>query len=105
MVKLSASKIKTLGTCSWLYQASYVTKLPRTGNDGSMRGTCVHLLLEVLLNPRHRHHFDKIYISGLISASPACERLIRKTMKKEGLKDRFEEHYKMINDFVIVALG
>ena len=35
---LSASRIKTLETCSWVYWNNYHTKVPQRSNDGSDRG-------------------------------------------------------------------
>jgi hypothetical protein len=106
MVVLSASKIKTLNTCSWLFYCNYHLKTPRTSNDGARRGTVTHLLLECLLNPRHKHHYDTILNKG-ITASKACERLVRKSMKKEGIVQTLEgeDHFQMICDFVNVALN
>jgi len=34
---LSASRIKTLETCSWVYWNNYHAKIPQTQNDGSLR--------------------------------------------------------------------
>jgi len=57
---LSASKIKTLNTCSWTYHTSYVLKLPRTSNTGSNLGTITHEILECLQNKRHRKHYNQL---------------------------------------------
>ena len=37
LVRLSASRIKTLQSCSWSYYSNYVLKLPQTNNSGAMR--------------------------------------------------------------------
>lgn len=102
MVTLSASKLKKLEFCSWSFNCDYIIKLPRTSNDGARRGTVTHLILEVLLNPRHRKHYDTVSKYGL-KKDPACERLVRKTMKKEGVAG--EENFDMINDFIITGLN
>ena len=50
---LSASRIKTLQTCSWQYWCKYHLKLPDRSNEGSLRGTICHAI------------FDKYYINIL----------------------------------------
>jgi len=57
---LSASRIKTLETCSWVYWNNYHTKVPQSQNDGALRGTICHTIFELLLSPKHKNHFDKI---------------------------------------------
>jgi len=42
---LSASRIKTAQSCSWLYWSKYKLKLPENGNDGARRGTVCHNVL------------------------------------------------------------
>ena len=59
-VKLSASRIDTYKICSWLYYAQYIQKIPRSTNDGAKRGDVSHIVLECLLNPRHRYKVEKI---------------------------------------------
>ena len=76
MNKLSASRIKVAQTCSWLYWAKYVLKLPDRSNDGAKRGTICHLVFECLGNPRHKHHFKKIVKSKDVFASKAVRVLI-----------------------------
>jgi len=56
----------------------------------------------MLLNPRHRHHFDLVKNAGL-QHSTACERLVRKSMKREGLTK--EDDFFLICEFVDVAVN
>jgi hypothetical protein len=49
---LSASRIKTLETCSWVYWLNYHAKVPQSQNDGALRGTICHTIFELLLNKR-----------------------------------------------------
>lgn len=102
MIKLSASKVKTLNTCSWIFNCQYVLKMPRTSNDGARRGTVTHLVLECLQNPRHKKHYDKVSKFGVGTGS-AVEKLIRKSMKREGCSG--EENYGMICEFLAVGLN
>jgi hypothetical protein len=101
-VILSASRIKTLETCSWSYWCSYHLKLPQKENSGAMRGTICHLIFECLLNERHKKHFHAIMESGSVSESEPIKRLIKKHCKKKNLND---EDYKMINDMILVGLS
>ena len=57
-IRLSASKIKTLDSCSWLFFSKYHLKVPDTTNDGASRGTIVHLIFELLLKPKHKKKWD-----------------------------------------------
>ena len=61
-VRLSASRLKTLQSCTWLYYCKYILKLPDTTNSGALRGTHIHLILEILQNPRHKKHFNYLTI-------------------------------------------
>ena len=85
LIKLSASRIKTLQTCSWTYYCNYVLKLPQKNNSGAMRGTIAHLIFEVLGNPRHAHYIKKIAKQKTCLKQKAIFRLIIKTAEKEGL--------------------
>lgn len=57
---LSASRIKTLETCSWVYWNNYHTKVPQSQNDGALRGTICHTIFELLLNKRHLKNYKRI---------------------------------------------
>jgi hypothetical protein len=85
LVKLSASRIKTLQSCSWTYYCNYNLKLPQKNNSGAMRGTVAHLIFEVLGNPKHDHYIKKIVKDNTCLKQKAIFRLIIKTANKEGL--------------------
>ena len=85
LIKLSASRIKTLQSCSWMYYCNYNLKLPQKNNSGAMRGTVAHLIFEILANPRHQHYVTKIVKSGTCLKQPAIFKLILKAAKREGL--------------------
>lgn len=99
---LSASRIKTLETCSWQYYCSYVLKLPQKGNDGSSRGTICHLVLELLLSKKHKSHFTSITKKGSIDGSEAVSRLVKKRAQK--LKVDSAENLKLIDEMIVVGL-
>lgn len=100
-IKLSASKIKTLQSCSWLYYCQYVIKLPKTSNAGASRGTVAHLVFETFVKERHKKHYDAV-LEGGIAGSPAVARMVKKHAAKLGVDD--PENMKMINDMVVLGL-
>lgn len=99
---LSASRVKTLETCSWVYWCKYNLNLPDPSNDGAMRGTICHLIFELLINKRHLKHFNAMTKKGSIQASKAVDRLVIKNMKKVGIFT--DENYTMIGDMILVGL-
>lgn len=100
---LSPSRLKTLEVCSWDYWCNYHLKLPDKGNDGSKRGSCVHIVLECLLNKRHKKHYDEIVKLQSIKASKPVVKLLKKLAKKEKLD--FENNAQMMDEMILVALN
>ena len=83
---LSASRVKTLDSCSWLYWCNYHLKMPQSTNSGALRGTICHLILELLLKKRHKKHYDAILEEGHINASAPVDKVVRKFLKKFEIK-------------------
>ncbi len=81
-IKLSASKVDTLLSCSWLYYCKYVLKLPDESGAAASLGSTCHIVFEVLMNPRHRKHFDAIFAAGDIEASVAIHKLVLKWLNR-----------------------
>lgn len=114
---LSASRIDTFQTCSQLYAARYIHHLPDSGNDGSRRGSVVHEVLELLLKPRHRRHYDAAMAAKTCTTVPALWRLILRLAAKHGVtqgqptrltlggKPKSSSNLTMIDSFIMVALG
>ena len=100
---LSASRIKTLEDCSWKYWCNYNLKIPQTQNDGACRGTVCHTIFELLLNKKHRKHFDLIIEKGFTKASKAVARLTKTLLTKSSCYS--EENYEMCLDMVYVGLN
>jgi len=100
---LSASRIKTLETCSWSYWCNYHLKVPQRSNSGAMRGTVCHLVFELLLKKRHLHHYKKILKYNGLEGSPAVDRLIKKHLKKDGILDDGES-YELCDAMIVVGL-
>ncbi len=100
---LSASRIKVFEDCSWLYWAQYHLKLPQNNNEGAKKGTVCHLVFEVLLNPRHKKHYNVITKNNHVNASQPIVRLIRKHLKK--LEIDTDPIFENINDMILVGLN
>ena len=104
-LRMSASRIKVLKSCSFLYWAKYVLKLFDTTNEGAQRGTAIHTIFECLMKSRHKHHFKDIIKKGSIRGSRAVSRYIEIYIRKLGMSDgTFEKIDGMImqglnNDF------
>lgn len=102
-VRLSASKLESLKQCSWRFYCRYFLKLPDSSNDGAKRGTICHLVLEVLLNKRHRKYIDQIIQNKSPRFTPSIDRLIRKHAKILGVDS--EENIEMMYSMIVVGLS
>jgi hypothetical protein len=100
---LSASRIKTLESCSWLYWCNYHLKLPQIQNDGARKGDICHRIFELLLNKKHNKIFKKIIKAGTITVSKAIERLIR-IYSKEIELNLTAEVFLQIDQMILVGL-
>jgi len=106
---LSASRIKTLETCSWSYWCNYHLKLPQKQNEGALRGTVCHLVFEMLVKKKHKKHFDKIFKGGSIKKSPAVHRMVMKHLTQ--MENSFdlpmtnEENTELVDDMIVVGLN
>jgi hypothetical protein len=98
---LSASRIKTLETCSWVYWNNYHTKVPQSQNDGALRGTICHTVFELLLNKRHLENYKRIIKKNAIDGDKGVNALVKKLAKKVKLDD---SNYKLLNDMILVGL-
>jgi len=85
--KLSASRLKTAQSCSWLYHCKYKLKLPDTTNDGASRGTICHLILELLARAGRKRYYNTILKKKSIFAVPSVGRLARIWAKKLDVND------------------
>lgn len=85
MVRLSYSKISTLDTCTLQYYYSYVIGLPQKPNNGSSAGNCLHLVVECLGNPRHKHYIKKIIKKNSIKSFPSIVKLVEKEARRNDL--------------------
>lgn len=99
---LSASRVKNFLDCSWQFYHNYILKVPETTHPKTKLGTLTHLILEVLQNPRHKPHLDKIVKTRDVYSSAPVSRLIDNFLKKNP--DITEEIYKELNKLVFTAL-
>ena len=104
-VRLSASKIKTLDTCSWLFYSKYFLKVPDTTNDGASRGTIVHLIFELLLKSRHKKkYFNKLKKNptAILRCKPIY-RLLEKHARRLSVNDK--DNLALIYQMLYVGLN
>lgn len=99
---LSASRIKTLQSCSWLYYCKYVLLLPDGSNDGAKRGSICHLIFEVLGDPKRKKIFSKIIKNKDVFCSPSIKRLIEKHAKILEVDD--EDNINLIKEMILNGL-
>jgi hypothetical protein len=99
---LSASRIKTLQTCSWQYWCKYHLKLPDTTNQGSLRGSICHAVFEALGNPKHKKHYNTIIKKKSIKGSPAVDRMVLSFAKKNNIDDF--ENLDLIDQMIVEGL-
>jgi hypothetical protein len=99
---LSASRIKTAQSCSWLYWSKYKLNLPDASNDGAKRGSICHLIFELLGEPKRKKIYDKIVKSKDVFAVASIERLIRKHAKKSEVDD--QENIDLIKEMTLNGL-
>jgi hypothetical protein len=79
---LSASRVKTLENCSWLYWSTYHLKLPPSQNDGAKKGEVCHSIFELLLNPKHVSNYKAIIKANTVKGNKAIAYLIKLYIKK-----------------------
>lgn len=98
----SASRNETFQTCSALYAAKYLAKIPDPGNDGANRGSVAHEVLEMLIKPRHRKIYEAAVHTQCCREVPALWKVIKRIAKRFKVDD--ETNLKMIDGFIIVGL-
>lgn len=71
---LSASRIKTLQSCSWEFYSLYYLQVPNSDNTGSILGSATHQVFEYLGEPKRRGHFDKLIETQKLKSVPSIYR-------------------------------
>ncbi len=100
---LSASRAKTLETCSWSYWCNYHLKIPQKKNEGAIRGTICHLILELLLKNGRKKYVNAILKKHTIEAIPSIARLVKKHLIEEGAFTT--ENYELCSNMIHTALN
>jgi len=100
---LSASKIKTLENCSWLYWCNYHLRLPQIKNEGSMKGSACHYVFELLILDKYKPLVDLVVRYNSITVNKALERLTKKYIKREGLPTK-ASIFEQIDQMILVGL-
>ena len=100
---LSASRIKTFQSCSWLYFFKYKLKAPDKSNDGAKRGSVCHSVFETLGEEAYKNEFKKIIKKQDIFASKKIKELVLIEAKKYGVDD--EENMSLIKDMTLNGLN
>jgi|TARA_R100000081_G_scaffold89088_1_gene61354 hypothetical protein len=86
-VKLSASRIKTAQSCSWLYWSKYIQHLPDTNNDGARRGSICHNVFEHLAKQNTKKAFNKIVKEQDPFADKTVKDMMLSEASAEGIDD------------------
>lgn len=108
MIKLSASKLQTLNSCSFLYYVNYFLKIRGPGNDGSNRGNVCHTVFQELLTDKRKSYVKKILSAKSIEVVPSVLRLVKKHMKNyqmEEFDNKGNHNYNLINEMIVTGLS
>ena len=101
-VKLSASRLKTAKTCSWLYWAKYHMYLPDRKNDGSSRGDICHAIFECLGKAGRVKYHRQIVKQQDAFCIPSIKKLILSKAANLNVDD--PDNLKQINDMIVAGL-
>ena len=102
-VKLSASRIKTAQSCSWLYWSKYKLKLPEHGNDGARRGSICHNVFEHLSKQKTKAQYNKIVKGQDPFAVKAVKEMIESQAAEVGVDD--EENMSLMKEMILNGLS
>jgi hypothetical protein len=100
--RLSASKIKSYSSCSYLAYLKYQCQLPSSGNTGSRLGSTTHDILECLAHPKRKSIVSQAVQCGNPLSIPCLDRFSRILLKKH--KEYTPENREKVNTFLLTAL-
>ncbi|NJO61246.1 MAG: PD-(D/E)XK nuclease family protein [Richelia sp. RM2_1_2] len=81
-VAISASRLDTLESCSWLYWCKYHLKLPDSTNAGALKGTCCHNIFEHFLKKKYKKQVVEIIKKRSVTHHKVIQRYISSYIKK-----------------------
>lgn len=84
-VKISHSKINSFKECSLKYFYRYNLHIPEPKHPMTALGTCVHNVLECLVNPRHYKKYESIITKRSISKKSVIGKYIIKFLNENNL--------------------
>lgn len=84
-----------------MYAAKYITKVPDPVGEAARRGSVAHDTLEIMLNPRHAHHYENAILHDTCRGVPALWRVIERFASKYDVYD--DKSLEMIDEFIMVA--
>lgn len=102
MVRLSASKIKSYSSCSYLAYLKYHCGLPSQGNTGSRLGSVTHSILECLAHTKRASLVKAATYCNDPLSIPSINRYANILLNKE--KENTEENKAKVNNFLLTAL-
>ena len=82
---LSASRIKTLQSCSWEFYSLYYLKVPNPDNTGSIMGSTVHQVFEYLGKEKRRDYFDTLIKTQKLKSVQSVYRYCLAFLRSKGL--------------------
>lgn len=100
--RLSASKIKSYSSCSYLAYLRYNCGLPSSSNTGAILGSVTHSILECLANPKRATMVDDCLQYQNPFAIACIERYAKILLKKEN--ELSEENLNKVNGFLLTAI-
>lgn len=100
--RLSASKIKSYSSCSYLAYLRYNCGLPSSGNTGSRLGGITHSILECLAHQKRIGMVDQAIACKKPLSIPSLARMATILLKKEG-EDSLE-NFDKVDGFLLTAL-
>lgn len=89
-IRISASRLKTLQTCTMTFWYEEIKKLPSNTHFKTLAGSTVHEVFEVFFHPKRINLLRKTLLSTKFAefASPPIRRLIQIKLNNYGISDR-----------------
>tara|TARA_R110000772_G_scaffold249530_1_gene363765 strand:- start:8164 stop:9171 length:1008 start_codon:yes stop_codon:yes gene_type:complete len=108
LIRLSASRLITLKKCSWVYYSKYTLKLRDKTNDGAMRGTVTHAILECLLKDNRRDVVKELLEAKTTKNNKEITRFISLKRHQVGITHEKDnkgvDNYNLIDKMIIIGL-
>ena len=104
-IKVSASRVKQLNSCSYIFYLKEVLKLPESVHPKTRVGSCLHAIMECLMKPKRKKDFDFILNNKFVlSDYPNIIRLIRAYAFKYNLDSSLTDPIEEMVETVFLAI-